>query len=122
MRRCATLSLFWASSSAEMLDIDPKYNMNANQVCLDREEVEMIKMVNKSFIARCLMALMALSAWLIVPGLTAAAEPTAAGSQPQTAARTEEPGDQVDPHATQILRRACTVLADSHAFTFHAKK
>ena len=119
MRRCATLSLFWASSSAEMLDIDPKYNMNANQVCLDREEVEMIKMINKSFMARCLMALLALSAWLIVPGLTAAAE--AAGSQPQTAARTEEPGDQVDPHATQILRRACTVLADSNAFTFHAE-
>lgn len=86
-----------------------------------RSKVEMIKMINKSFMARCLMALLALSALLIVPGLAAAAEPTASGGQPQAAARTEEPGDQVDPRATQILRRACTVLADSHAFTFHAE-
>jgi hypothetical protein len=66
--------------------------------------------------------LFALATMMIVARVaTAAEQPTASGSQPQAAARTEEPGDQVDPRATQILRRACTVLADSHAFTFHAE-
>jgi hypothetical protein len=67
---------------------------------------------------RCLVAL---ATMMIVAQVATAAAPTASGSQPQAAARTEESGDQVDPRATQILRRACTVLADSHAFTFHAE-
>jgi hypothetical protein len=68
---------------------------------------------------RCLVALATMM--IVARVATAAEQPTASGSQPQAAARTEEPGDQVDPRATQILRRACTVLADSHAFTFQRR-
>jgi len=72
----------------------------------------------KLFVTRCLMSLAPV---LVVASLASAAEPTAPGNQPHDAARTEEPGGQVDPHASKILRRACTVLADSDAFTFHAE-
>ncbi len=75
-------------------------------------------MNGKLFVTRCLMALATV---LVVASLAAAAEPTAPGSQPQAAAKSEEPGSQVDPHASQILHRACTVLADSDSFTFHAE-
>lgn len=75
-------------------------------------------MSSKLFVTRCLMALAAV---FIVSGLVAAVEPTVPGNQPHAATRPEEPGGQVDPHASQILRRACTLLAQSDAFTFHAE-
>ncbi len=88
-----------------------------------RSKVEMIKMVNKSFMARCLMALLALSALLIVPGLAAAVEPAAPGKQLQSpaAGSQEAAGPQIDPLAERIVRRACTTLADAKVFTFHAE-
>jgi len=75
-------------------------------------------MSSKLFVTRCLMALATV---FVVASLTAAAEPTPPGKHPQAAAMREESGGEVDPHASQILRRACTVLADSDAFTFHAE-
>jgi hypothetical protein len=75
-------------------------------------------MRTKLFAKCCLMTLATI---IIVARVATAAEPTAPSSPPQTAAKTGEPGGQVDPHAGQILRRACTVLADSDAFTFHAE-
>ena len=75
-------------------------------------------MSSKLFVTRCLMALATV---FVVASLAVAAEPTAPGNQPQAAAMRQESGGEVDPHASQILRRACTVLAQSDAFTFHAE-
>jgi hypothetical protein len=62
--------------------------------------------MNARFLAtRCLVALATIA--ILATAATAAA-PTASG-------------DQIDPHARQILFRACTVLAESDAFTFHAE-
>jgi hypothetical protein len=61
-------------------------------------------MSSKSFVPHCLMTL---ATMIFVASVAAAAEPNAPGSQPQAATRTEEPGGQVDPHASQILGRAC---------------
>ena len=66
-------------------------------------------MSSKLFVTRCLMAL---ATMFVVASLATAAEPTAPGKHPQAAAMREESGGEVDPHASQILRRACTVLAD----------
>lgn len=74
-------------------------------------------MSRKLFVTRCLMAM---ATMIIVSSVAIKAEPTSP-DQPQAAAKAEEPGSQVDPHAQQILRRACTVLAESNAFTFHAE-
>jgi hypothetical protein len=57
---------------------------------------------------------------IIVSNVATTAEP-APENQPRAATRQEEPGSQVDPQAQQILRRACTALAESDAFTFHAE-
>ena len=75
-------------------------------------------MSSKLFVMRWLMALATV---FVLSGLASAAAPTAPGHQPQAATMREESGGEVDPHASQILRRACTVLADSEAFTFHAE-
>jgi hypothetical protein len=75
-------------------------------------------MSSKLFVTRTLMALAAI---FFVSGLAAASESAAPSSQSQAAAKPEETASQVDPHAQQILRRACTVLAESDAFTFHAE-
>jgi hypothetical protein len=75
--------------------------------------------MNARFLAtRCLMALATIG---FLASVATAAAPTVSGGQPQAATRPEEPGSQVDPHARQILLRACTVLANSDAFTFHAE-
>jgi hypothetical protein len=74
-------------------------------------------MSRKLFVTRCLMAM---ATMIIVSSVATKAEPTSP-DQPQAAAKAEEPASQVDPHARQILRRACTVLAESNAFTFHAE-
>jgi len=75
-------------------------------------------MCSKLFMTRCLTVLATI---IMVATTAAAAEPTASGNPPQAATRPAEPGSQVDPQARQILIRACKVLAESDAFTFHAE-
>ena len=50
-----------------------------------------------------------------------AAAPAAAGGEPKAAAEPQAAGPEIDPRAEQIVRSACTALADAKTFTFHAE-
>ena len=88
-------------------------------------------MSRKLFVTRCLRALAVASvsrqpggeAGSVTPDNqpAAASAPPAPSSQPQAATKRETPGSQVDPLTKQIVRRVCTLLAESNAFTFHAE-
>ena len=75
-------------------------------------------MRSKYLMTRCLAAM---ATMIIVATVATAAEQTASTSPPAAAIKQEKPGGQVDPHAREILLRACKALTESEAFTFHAE-
>ena len=120
---------YWPKVQLSMLEkremILLEFEAHASRVpageCLPKEATRRRPEMNARFLAKRAALEWHLATMIIVASVATAAESRVPGNQPQAATRPEEPGSQVDPHAQQILRRACTVLAQSDAFTFHAE-